>query len=145
MKKNLIKIASLLLVLAMIFSFAACKKDKDNGDSTAPSESSDVGGSTGDETLPADASTEDPSAESTEAETVTDDSGKVVETKPADSGKAPAAPPAGSKMPSGTAAILNYYNAATKAAFDGRVGFKKHRETGNEKIESNAIVKQFKV
>ena len=46
MKKNLIKIASLLLVLAMIFSFAACKKDKDNGDSTAPSESSDVGGST---------------------------------------------------------------------------------------------------
>lgn len=47
-------------------------------------------------------------------------------------------------MPSGTAAILNYYNAATKAAFDGRVGFKKHRETGNEKIESNAIVKQFK-
>ena len=51
MKKNLIKIASLLLVLAMIFSFAACKKDKDNGDSTAPSESSDVGGSTGDETL----------------------------------------------------------------------------------------------
>ncbi len=144
MKKNLIKIASLLLVLAMIFSFAACKKDKDNGDSTAPSESSDVGGSTGDETLPADASTEDPSAESTEAETVTDDSGKVVETKPADSGKTPAAPPAGSKMPSGTAAILNYYNAATKAAFDGRVGFKKHRETGNEKIESNAIVKQFK-
>lgn len=103
---------------------AACKKDKDNGDSTAPSESSDIGGSTGDETLPADASTEDPSAESTEAETVTDDSGKVVETKPADSGKAPAAPPAGSKMPSGTAAVLNYYNAATKAAFDGRVGFK---------------------
>ncbi len=144
MKKNLIKIASLLLVLSMIFSFAACKKDKDNGDSTAPSESSDVGGSTGDETLPADASTEDPSAESTEAETVTDASGKVVETKPADSGKTPAAPPAGSKMPSGTAAILNYYNAATKAAFDGRVGFKKHRETGNEKIESNAIVKQFK-
>ena len=48
MKKNLIKIASLLLVLAMIFSFAACKKDKDNGDSTAPSESSDIGGSTGD-------------------------------------------------------------------------------------------------
>lgn len=144
MKKNLIKIASFLLVLAMIFSFAACKKDKDNGDSTAPSESSDVGGSTGDETLPADASTEDPSAESTEAETVTDASGKVVETKPADSGKAPAAPPAGSKMPSGTAAILNYYNAATKAAFDGRVGFKKHRETGNEKIESNVIVEQFK-
>lgn len=93
MKKNLIKIASLLLVLAMIFSFAACKKDKDNGDSTAPSESSDVGGSTSDETLPADASTEDPSAESTEAETVTDASGKVVETKPADSGKTPAAPP----------------------------------------------------
>ena len=40
MKKNLLKIASLLLVLAMIFSFAACKSDKDNGDSTAPSESS---------------------------------------------------------------------------------------------------------
>lgn len=112
MKKNLLKIASLLLVLAMIFSFAACKSDKDNGDSTTPSESSaDANNTVADESTPAEASSEDASAESTEIETVTDASGKVIETKPADSGK---------------------------------VGFAKHRETKNEKIEANAVVKQFK-
>ena len=101
MKKNLLKIASLLLVLAMIFSFAACKKRNDNGDSTAPSESSaDANNTVADESTPAEASSEDASAESTEIETVTDASGKV--------------------------------------------GFTKHRETKNEKIEANAVVKQFK-
>ena len=53
MKKNLLKIASLLLVLAMIFSFAACKSDKDNGDSTTPSESSaDANNTVADESTP---------------------------------------------------------------------------------------------
>ena len=71
MKKNLLKIASLLLVLAMIFSFAACKSDKDNGDSTAPSESSaDANNTVSDESTPAEASSEDASAESTEIETL---------------------------------------------------------------------------
>lgn len=145
MKKNLLKIASLLLVLAMIFSFAACKSDKDNGDSTAPSESSaDANNTVSDESTPAEASSEDASAESTEIETVTDASGKVIETKPADSGKAPVVTSKGNKAPSSTADILNYYNAATKAAVSGKVGFAKHRETKNEKIEANAVVKQFK-
>ena len=117
MKKNLLKIASLFLVLAMIFSFAACKSDKDNGDSTAPSESSaDANNTVSDESTPAEASSEDASAESTEIETVTDASGKVIETKPADSGKAPVVTSKGNKAPSSTADILNYYNAATKAA-----------------------------
>lgn len=145
MKKNLLKIASLLLVLAMIFSFAACKSDKDNGDSTTPSESSaDANNTVADESTPAEASSEDASAESTEIETVTDASGKVIETKPADSGKAPVVTSKGNKAPSSTADILNYYNAATKAAVSGKVGFAKHRETKNEKIEANAVVKQFK-
>ena len=145
MKKNLLKIASLLLVLAMIFSFAACKSDKDNGDSTAPSESSaDANNTVSDESTPAEASSEDASAESTEIETVTDASGKVIETKPADSGKAPVVTSKGNKTPSSTADILNYYNAATKAAVSGKAGFTKHRETKNEKIEANAVVKQFK-
>lgn len=145
MKKNLLKIASLLLVLAMIFSFAACKSDKDNGDSTAPSESSaDANNTVSDESTPAEASSEDASAESTEIETVTDASGKVIETKPADSGKAPVVTSKGNKAPSSTADILNYYNAATKAAVSGKVGFTKERMTGNEKIESNKIVEQFK-
>ena len=145
MKKNLLKIASLLLVLAMIFSFAACKSDKDNGDSTAPSESSaDANNTVSDESTPAEASSEDASAESTEIETVTDASGKVIETKPADSGKAPVVTSKGNKAPSSTADILNYYNAATKAAVSGKVGFAKHRETKNEKIDANAVVKQFK-
>lgn len=145
MKKNLLKIASLLLVLAMIFSFAACKSDKDNGDSTAPSESSaDANNTVADESTPAEASSEDASAESTEIETVTDASGKVIEAKPADSGKAPVVTSKGNKAPSSTADILNYYNAATKAAVSGKVGFTKHRETKNEKIEANAVVKQFK-
>ena len=100
MKKNLMKIASLLLVLAMIFSFAACKSDKDNGDSTAPSESSaDANNTVSDESTPAEASSEDASAESTEIETVTDASGKVIETKPADSGKAPVVTSKGNKAP----------------------------------------------
>ena len=108
MKKNLMKIASLLLVLAMIFSFAACKSDKDNGDSTAPSESSaDANNTVSDESTPAEASSEDASAESTEAETVTDASGKVIETKPADSGKAPVVTSKGNTAPSSTTEFLN--------------------------------------
>ena len=71
-------------------------------------------------------------------------SGKVIETKPADSGKAPVVTSKGNKAPSSTADILNYYNAATKAAVSGKVGFTKHRETKNEKIEANALVKTFK-
>ncbi len=145
MKKNLLKIASLLLVLAMVFSFAACKKKDTNNDTTAPSESSaDANNTVADESTPADASTEDASAESTEVETVTDASGKVVETKAADSGKTVVVTSKDNKAPSSTADILSYYNAATKAAFSGKAGFTKHRETKNENIEANAVVKQFK-
>lgn len=145
MKKNLLKIASLLLVLAMVFSFAACKKKDTGNDTTAPSESSaDTNNTAADESTPADASTEDASAESSEVETVTDASGKVVETKAADSGKTVVVTSKDNKAPSSTADILSYYNAATKAAFSDKAGFTKHRETKNENIEANAVVKQFK-
>lgn len=148
MKKNLTKIAALLLVLAMLFAFAACKGKDDGKDSTAPSESvADVDNTaaSNDESAPSEASSEDVSAaDGTEAESATDASGKVVTEKPADSGKAPIVTAAGNQAPSSTADILKYYNAATKAAVTGKVGFTKHRETKNEKIEANAVVKQFK-
>lgn len=143
MKKNLLKIASLLLILAMVFSFAACKNNDDNSDTTAAEANTSANG----ETVAPDESTEAESVsgdESTEAETVTDASGKVIETNPSDSGKAPVVTAAGNKAPSSTAEILNYYNAATKAAVTGKVGFTKHRETKNENIEANALVKTFK-
>ena len=143
MKKNLLKIASLLLILAMVFSFAACKNNDDNSDTTAAEANTSANG----ETVAPDESTEAESVsgdESTEAETVTDASGKVIETNPSDSGKAPVVTAAGNKAPSSTAEILNYYNAATKATVTGKVGFTKHRETKNENIEANALVKTFK-
>ncbi|MGN0545248.1 MAG: hypothetical protein ACI4I0_06775 [Acutalibacteraceae bacterium] len=148
MKKNLTKIAALLLVLSMIFAFAACKGEDDGEDSTAPSESSayaDNTAASNDEGEPSETSSDDASeVDSTEGETATDASGKVVAEKPADSGKAPVVTAAGNQAPSSTADILKYYNAATKAAVTGKVGFTKHRETNNEKIDANAVVKQFK-
>ncbi len=89
MKKNLLKIASLLLVLAMIFSFAACKSDKDNGDSTAPPRAPQTRTTPSPTKAPRRGPREDASAESTEIETVTDASGKVIETKPPTAARLP--------------------------------------------------------
>ena len=73
------KILAIILAAVLVLSFAACKSDKDNGDSTAPSESSaDANNTVSDESTPAEASSEDASAESTEIETVTAASGKVI-------------------------------------------------------------------
>lgn len=151
MKKNLLKLAALILALAMVFSFAACKKNDtpDNGDETtseAPVDGDNVSDDTNaapeetsGEAVSGDESTE-PSSENG-AEASTDKSSSTA--KPA-TPSAPVVTAAGNKAPSTTADVLKYYNASTSAAFTGKVGFTKHRETKNEQIEANALVKSFK-
>ncbi len=142
MKKKLTRLAALLLVFAMIFAFAACKGDDTDtqtttaatgeaADTTTPEAGDDATDAT--EAASGDDAT-DVSEESTAAETETDANGNVVETQAA----APAAKPAT------TAEIVKFYNDATAKAFNAKVGFKKYRITGNEKMDSNAIVEKFK-
>ena len=52
MNKNLKRIAALLLAIAMIASFAACKKDKDNNDTTAAGDVAINGDAIADDLLP---------------------------------------------------------------------------------------------
>lgn len=149
MKKNLLKLAALILALAMVFSFAACKKDEtpDTGNDTtaeAPVDGDNVSDDntaapeeTSGEAVSGDESTEPASEGSSEASTDKSNSSKPAAT-------APIVTAAGNKAPSSTADILKYYNASTGAAFSGKVGFTKHRETKNEQIEANALVKSFK-
>ncbi len=142
MKKNLTRIAALLLVFAMIFAFAACKDNKDTDTDTTTAAAGEVedtvaGGDTAESTEAVSGDTTDVSAEdSTAAETETDASGNVVEPE--------ADAPAAVAKPSTTAEIIKYYNDATAKAFKSKVGFKKYRITGNEKMDSNPIVEQFK-
>lgn len=111
------RILALIMVLAMVFAFAACK-GKDNGTDTT--DSSSAGGEviTNDngETVPADASAAD---ESTEAgsgdvtgETATDASGNVVTTKAAQNGNQGGSTPAAAKT---VAEIVADYVKARKA------------------------------
>lgn len=138
MKKNLTRIAALLLVFAMIFAFAACK-DNDTDTETTTAAAGEVEGTEakgddtaeGTEAVSGDAT--DVSAEDSTAaeETETDASGNVVE-------------PEAAAKPATKDDIIKYYNDATAKAFNSKVGFKKYRITGNEKIDSNAIVEKFK-
>lgn len=111
------RILALIMVLAMVFAFAACK-GKDSGTNTT--DSSSAGGEviTNDngETVPADASAAD---ESTEAgtgdvtgETATDASGNVVTTKAAQNGNQGGNTPAAAKT---VAEIVADYVKARKA------------------------------
>lgn len=111
------RILALIMVLAMVFAFAACK-GKDSGTNTT--DSSSAGGEviTNDngETVPADASAVD---ESTEAgsgdvtgETATDASGNVVTTKAAQNGNQGGNTPAAAKT---VAEIVADYVKARKA------------------------------
>ncbi|MBQ9857422.1 MAG: hypothetical protein IJO77_00310, partial [Oscillospiraceae bacterium] len=145
MKKKLTSLAALLLVFAMIFAFAACKDEKDDAETTTAAAGEvddtvvdapeDGGDAVVESTEAASGDTTDVSAEdSTVAETETDASGNVVETQAV----APAAKPAT------VAEIVKYYNDATAKAYNAKVGFKKYRVCGNEKMDSNAIVNQFK-
>lgn len=81
------RILAIIMVLAMVFAFAACKPKDDGKDTTAPGVSGDAVTNDNNESVPADAS----EAESTDAvEVSTDASGKPVETTKA-GGKTPAA------------------------------------------------------
>ena len=72
MNKNLKIIAALLLAIAMIASFAACKKDKDNNDTTAAGDVAINGDAIADDLLP-EASSEAASDDTAvETEIVTD-------------------------------------------------------------------------
>lgn len=76
------RILAIIMVLAMVFAFAACKPKDDGKDTTAPGVSGDAVTNDNNESVPADASEADTSeAESTDAaEVSTDASGKPVET-----------------------------------------------------------------
>ena len=147
MKNTITRIAALLLAFSMIFALAACKDKTEENDTTAAAGEVDNTAAgveaTGDGTQTATGDTSDVSGDSTApAETETDKSGNVVETK--GSSSAPiVAPPAGNSKPSTAAEVLKYYNDVTAAAVKAKVGFKKNRVTGNEKMDSNAIVEQF--
>ena len=80
MKKNLLKIASLLLVLAMIFSFAACKKNDTNNDTTAGD--AQTSGQAADVSASDDTASSEEASSEVETEVVTDKEGHtVIETK----------------------------------------------------------------
>ena len=76
------RILAIIMVLAMVFAFAACKPKDGGKDTTAPGVSGDAVTNDNGESVPADASEADASeAESTDAaEVSTDASGKPVET-----------------------------------------------------------------
>ena len=67
MNKNLKRIAALLLAIAMVASFAACKNDKNNNDTTAAGDIAINGDAIADDLLP-EASSE-ATSNSTAAET----------------------------------------------------------------------------
>lgn len=85
------RILAIIMVLAMVFAFAACKPNDDGKDTTAPGVSGDAVTNDNNESVPADASEADSTDVSTDAaEVSTDASGKPVETTKA-GGKTPAA------------------------------------------------------
>ena len=85
------RILAIIMVLAMVFAFAACKPQDDGKDTTAPGVSGDAVTNDNNESVPADASEADSTDVSTDAaEVSTDASGKPVETTKA-GGKTPAA------------------------------------------------------
>lgn len=101
------KIIALVLALCFVFAFAACKKDKDNGDTTTGEPNTSANGETvaNDESTDAEPASGD---ESTEAET--DASGNTVapeETKKDNQGGSSAA-----SKPATKAEIVAYFNKA---------------------------------
>lgn len=146
MKKNLLKLAALILALAMVFSFAACKKNTPSDDETT-TEAPVAGDNVSDDDTAAPDETSGEPVSGDESTEPSSEGGSEASTSSSASKPTPTAPivtAAGNKAPSSTADVLAYYNASTKAAFSGKVGFTKHRETRNEKIDANALVKSFK-
>ena len=121
MNKNLKRIAALLLAIAMIASFAACKKDKNNNDTTAAGDTAVNGEVVSDEST-------EPGSEAAsgdtavETEIVTDKEGHtVIETKaPADNSAKPS-----NGKPESYAEILAAYRDVLNLAKSSKVGYEK--------------------
>lgn len=136
------RILALIMVLAMVFAFAACK-GKDSGTNTT--DSSSAGGEviTNDngETVPADASAADDSTEAgtgdVTGETATDASGKVVTTKAAQSGNQGGTTPAAAKT---VAEIVADYVKARKATNPAPAGHQTMVLGNNGKIEGSGVI-----
>lgn len=113
------RILAIIMVLAMVFAFAACKPKDDGKDTTAPGVSGDAVTNDNNESVPADASEADASeAESTDAaEVSTDASGKPVETT-AQNGSQGGSQTDNKKGLNSTdaKAVVDFYNKAVKAS-----------------------------
>lgn len=109
------RILAIIMVLAMVFAFAACKPTDDGKDTTAPGVSGDAVTNDNNESVPADASEADASeAESTDAaEVSTDASGKPVETT--SQGGAQTDNKNGLNS-TDAKAVVDFYNKAVKAS-----------------------------
>ena len=117
------RILAIIMVLAMVFAFAACKPKDDGKDTTTPGVSGDAVTNDNNESVPADASEADASeAESTDAaEVSTDASGKPVETPSqngSQGGSQGGSQPGNQKGLNSTdaKAVVAFYNKAVKAS-----------------------------
>lgn len=113
------RILAIIMVLAMVFAFAACKSKDDGKDTTAPGVSGDAVTNDNGESVPADASEADASeAESTDAaEVSTDASGKPVETTAQNGSQGGAQTDNKNGLNSTDAkAVVDFYNKAVKAS-----------------------------
>ncbi len=113
------RILAIIMVLAMVFAFAACKPKDDGKDTTAPGVSGDAVTNDNNESVPADASEADASeAESTDAaEVSTDASGKPVETTSQNGSQGGAQTDNKNGLNSTDAkAVVDFYNKAVKAS-----------------------------
>lgn len=113
------RILAIIMVLAMVFAFAACKPKDYGKDTTAPGVSGDAVTNDNNESVPADASEADASeAESTDAaEVSTDASGKPVETTAQNGSQGGAQTDNKNGLNSTDAkAVVDFYNKAVKAS-----------------------------
>lgn len=113
------RILVIIMVLAMVFAFAACKPKDDGKDTTTPGVSGDAVTNDNNESVPADASEADASeAESTDAaEVSTDASGKPVETTAQNGSQGGAQTDNKNGLNSTDAkAVVDFYNKAVKAS-----------------------------
>ena len=112
------RILAIIMVLAMVFAFAACKPKDDGKDTTAPGVSGDAVTNDNNESVPADASEADSTDVSTDAaEVSTDASGKPVETTAQNGSQGGAQTDNKNGLNSTDAkAVVDFYNKAVKAS-----------------------------
>lgn len=122
MTKNLKRIVALMLAIVMTASFAACKKDKDNNDTTAAGDVAINGDAIADDLLPEASSEATSDSTAAETEIVTDKEGHtVIETKaPADNSAKPS-----NGKPESYAEILAAYRDVLNLAKSSKVGYEK--------------------